>query len=61
MIKKDSLRSWTEKLDNGKNIIQKSFFINKNDSIKILKERTQKLEHRAFPEAIIKVFEKTNF
>ena len=27
-----------EKLDNGKTIIQKSFFINKNDGVKILKE-----------------------
>ena len=45
-----------EKLDNGKNIIQKSFFINKNDSIKILKEKTQKLEYKAFSEAIIKIY-----
>ena len=45
-----------ENLDNGKNIIQKSFFINKNDSIKILKERTQRLEHKAFSEAIIKIY-----
>ena len=45
-----------EKLDNGKNIIQKSFFINKNDSIKILKEKTQRLEHKAFSEAIIKIY-----
>ena len=45
-----------EKLDNGKNIIQKSFFINKNDSIKILKEKTQRLEYKAFSEAIIKIY-----
>jgi len=45
-----------EKLDNGKNIIQKSFFIKKNDTIKILKEKTQKLEHKAFSEAIIKIY-----
>ncbi len=45
-----------EKLDNGKNIIQKSFFINKNDNIKILKQKTQKLEYRAFSEAIIKIY-----
>ena len=30
-----------EKLDGGKNIIQKSFFINKNDDVKTLKEKTQ--------------------
>jgi len=45
-----------EKLDNGKTIIQKSFFINKNDGVKILKEKTQKLEHKAFSEAIIKMY-----
>jgi formyltetrahydrofolate-dependent phosphoribosylglycinamide formyltransferase len=45
-----------EKLDGGKNIIQKSFFISKNDDVKTLKEKTQKLEHRAFSEAIIKIY-----
>ena len=45
-----------EKLDNGKTIIKKSFFINKNDSVKILKEKTQKLEYKAFSEAIIKMY-----
>ena len=45
-----------EKLDNGKNIIQKSFFINKNDNEEILRKKTQKLEHKAFSEAIIKIF-----
>ncbi len=45
-----------EKLDNGQNITQKSFFINKNDNVKILKEKTQKLEHKAFSEAIIKIY-----
>ena len=45
-----------EKLDGGKKIIQKSFFIDKNDNIKSLKEKTQKLEYKAFPEAIIKIY-----
>ena len=45
-----------EKLDGGIKIIQKSFFINKNDNEKILRKKTQKLEHRAFSEAIIKIF-----
>ena len=45
-----------EKLDGGKKIIQKSFFINKNDNIKSLQEKTQKLEYKAFPEAIIKIY-----
>lgn len=45
-----------EKIDNGKSILQKSFFINKGDPVKVLKEKTQKLEHKAFAEAIIKMF-----
>ena len=45
-----------EKLDSGKLIVQKSFFINKNDNAIILKTKTQKLEHLAYPEAIIKTF-----
>jgi len=45
-----------EKLDSGKMIIQKSFFINKNDKENILKKKTQKLEHKAFSEAIIKMY-----
>ncbi len=45
-----------DKLDSGTRIIQKSFFIGKNDNEKILKDKTQKLEHRAFSEAIIKIF-----
>ena len=45
-----------EKLDSGKIIVQKSFLINKNDNVKILKEKTQKLEHKAFSEAIIKIY-----
>jgi len=45
-----------EKLDSGKIIVQKSFLINKNDNVKILKEKTQQLEHKAFSEAIIKMY-----
>ena len=45
-----------EKLDSGKKIIQKSFFIEKYDDEKILKKKTTKLEHRAFSEAIIKIY-----
>ena len=50
-----------EKLDSGKIILQKFFFTDNSFDLEVLKMRTQKLEHRAFPEAIIKVFEKTNF
>lgn len=45
-----------EKLDGGNIILKKSFFINEKDDEKILKYKTQKLEYRAFPEAIIKIF-----
>ena len=45
-----------EKLDSGNSIIQKNFFVGKNDNEKILRKKTQNLEHRAFPEAIIKIF-----
>ena len=44
------------KLDNGKTIVQKSFFINSKDNLYTMKKKTQKLEYRAFPEAIIKIF-----
>ena len=46
----------SEKLDSGITIVQKKFFIDKEDDEKILKNKTQKLEYLAFPEAIIKVF-----
>ena len=45
-----------EKLDSGSTIIKKAFFINNKDDEKILKNKTQKLEYKAFPEAIIKIF-----
>ena len=48
-----------KKLDSGNKILQKKFFINTNDNEKILKTKTQKLEYRAFPEAIIKIFRYT--
>ena len=49
-----------EKLDNGKNIVQKSFFINQNDDENSIKVKTQKLEYFAFSEALIKIFRYTN-
>ena len=45
-----------EKLDSGSTILQKLFFINFNDDEKMLKKKTQELEYKAFPEAIIKIF-----
>ncbi len=45
-----------EKLDGGNIILKKTFFIDEKDDEKILKNKTQKLEYRAFPEAIIKIF-----
>ncbi len=45
-----------EKLDGGNTIHKKLFFIKNKDNEKILRKKTQKLEYRAFPEAIIKIF-----
>ena len=45
-----------EKIDGGNKIVQKSFFININDDESSLKKKTQKLEYKAYPEAIIKIF-----
>ena len=48
-----------EKLDSGNIILQKIFYINSSDDAKSLKQKTQKLEHKVFPEAIIKIFRKS--
>ena len=45
-----------EKLDSGKIIVQKEFYIKKSDNKDSLMKKTQQLEYRAFPEAIIKIF-----
>ena len=50
-----------EKLDDGKIIVQKSFFINQNYEENYLKNRTQKLEYLAYPEAIISLFRSKKF
>ena len=47
-----------EKLDSGSTIIQKSFIISNKDNELSLMKKTQKLEHKAYPEAIIKIFRK---
>ena len=44
------------KLDDGRIILKKKFYINSNDNVETLKHKTQKLEYKAYPEAIIKVF-----
>ncbi len=48
-----------EKLDAGNTIVKKTFFINLNDDEEILRKKTQELEYRAFPEAIMKIFSKS--
>ena len=48
-----------EKLDDGKIILKKSFYIKNSDSIDILKKKTQKLEYKAYSEAIIKLYNKS--
>ena len=45
-----------EKLDAGKIVTQKSFYISKFDNVNTLKDKTQKLEYKIFPEAIIKIY-----
>ena len=45
-----------EKLDSGSSITQKSFYIKNGDDEFDLKRKTQNLEFKAFPEAIIKIF-----
>ncbi len=46
-----------EKLDNGKIISQKSFFICTEDNEEKLKNKTQRLEYLVFPESIIKIYQ----
>ena len=46
----------SNKLDSGNYIIKKSFYISSEDNKQSLKLKTQRLEYRAFPEAIIKIF-----
>ena len=45
-----------EKLDSGRIIIQKSFYVSKSDDEISLKNKTQKMEYLAFPEAIYKIY-----
>ena len=44
------------KLDDGNIITKKIFYLKTNDNELTLKQKTQKLEYRAYPEAIIKIF-----
>ena len=45
-----------EKIDSGKVIVQKSFFISEEDDIQSLKRRTQNLERKAYSEALIRIY-----
>ena len=45
-----------EKLDAGKVIVQKRFYVDRKDNIITLKKKTQNLEYLAYPEAVIKIF-----
>ena len=45
-----------EKLDGGRIIAQKSFYIMLNSNLSDLKKRTQNLEYSAYQEALIKIF-----
>ena len=43
------------KMDDGCIILKKKFYLDKKDSVETLKIKTQKLEYKAYPEAIIKI------
>ena len=45
-----------EKLDEGDIIVKKYFYLKSDENLKTLKQKTQNLEYKAYPEAIIKVF-----
>ena len=45
----------SEKLDAGKIILKKFFYVEKEDNVSSLKKKTQNLEYNAFSEAIIRV------
>ena len=47
------------KLDDGDIILKKTFYLKPKDNEITLKQKTQKLEYRAYPEAIIKIFRNT--
>ncbi len=49
------------KLDDGNIIIKKFFYLGSNENENTLKIKTQKLEYKAYPEAIIKIFRNFNF
>lgn len=44
------------KLDDGRVIIKKIFYLKPNESVNSLMQKTQELEYKAYPEAIIKIF-----
>ena len=45
-----------DKLDSGGKILQKKVFVNEDDSEKTLQAKVQKVEYRAYAEAIIRMF-----
>ena len=45
-----------EKLDSGKLILSKKFFIEPDDSVETLTKKTKKIEHILFSKSLIKVF-----
>ena len=45
-----------EKLDSGKIILSKTYYIKKNDNVSSLKKNVQKLEYKAFSQAIIRIY-----
>ena len=46
----------SEELDSGEIILQKSLYIDENETAETLMNRVLKLEHQAYPEAIKRIF-----
>ena len=46
----------SEELDSGEIILQKSLYIDENETVETLTNKVLKLEHQAYPEAITRIF-----
>ena len=51
-----TVHSVNEKLDSGKKILQKKVIVSQDDNEKTLKAKVQKVEYKAYAEAVIRMF-----
>ena len=49
-----------DKLDDGNIILRKFLYVDKNDKEETLRKKTKALEHKLFPEAILKIVSSKN-